>query len=57
MSDFDISRIDLDHAYRIARARGLAERSRVAHRLFGAAARGVRHLLSAPDATGRRTRQ
>ncbi|MCL5777605.1 hypothetical protein M1105_11490 [Limibaculum sp. FT325] len=50
--EIDISRIDLDAAYRAARERGMAERARVARELARAAVAGVRRLFTAPEATG-----
>lgn len=50
--DRDDFRIDPLTAYRIAKARGMAERSRMARHLWSAAARAVRGLFTVPRAAG-----
>ena len=54
MSDLHkIAATDFETAYRIARTRGMAERSRIFTGMIGAAASSVRGLFSQPGAEGR----
>ena len=48
----DLTQVDFETAYRIAKARGMAERSRIAHALISSAVHSVRCLFSRPEADG-----
>jgi len=45
----DLAETDFETAYRIAKARGMAERARVFRSILGATSRAVRGLFSQPE--------
>ncbi|MEM7177737.1 MAG: hypothetical protein AAF503_08525 [Pseudomonadota bacterium] len=50
MDDIDFSQLDFETALRIAKQRGMAERSKETRRIFGGLYHSVRELFSTPVA-------
>lgn len=50
MDDIDFSKLDFETAMRVAKQRGMAERSKETARIFGGVARSIHDLFTAPVA-------
>ncbi|MBY8974684.1 hypothetical protein KHP62_02625 [Rhodobacteraceae bacterium NNCM2] len=48
--DIDFSQMDFETALRVAKQRGMAERSKETRRIFGGIYHSVRNLFSTPEA-------